>query len=94
LDHSNYTYFGLNTKLKVIHLCKGSGSSKIGTGRQYGQISPLFTNPETKDKISSVTQYVGKLLQKQMSNTENGNLETMCFEWFHKERPHATTNAQ
>jgi hypothetical protein len=57
-------YLGLNTKLKVIHLCKGSGSSKTGTGRQYGWTSPLFTNPETKDKISSVIPYDGKLLTK------------------------------
>jgi hypothetical protein len=27
-----------------------------------------------------------------MSNTVNGNLETMHFERFHKERPHATLN--
>jgi hypothetical protein len=27
-----------------------------------------------------------------MSNTENGNLEIMQFEWFHKERPNATLN--
>jgi hypothetical protein len=53
---------GLNTMLEVISLCKMSSSSKIGTGRPYRWTSPLFTNPETKDEISSVIQYDGRLL--------------------------------
>jgi hypothetical protein len=51
---------GPNTKLEVISLCKTSGSSKIGTGRQYGWTSPLFIIPETKDEISSVIHYDGR----------------------------------
>jgi hypothetical protein len=55
---------GLNTKPEVICLCKASDSVKTVTGREYGWTSPLFTNPETKDEISSVIQYDGILLRE------------------------------
>jgi hypothetical protein len=53
---------GLNTTLEIISLCKTSGSSKIWTGRQYRWTLLLFTNLETKDEISSVIHYDGRLM--------------------------------
>jgi hypothetical protein len=40
---------GLTTKLEVISLCKDWNR----------KTSPLLTNPETENEISSVTQYDG-----------------------------------
>jgi hypothetical protein len=49
------TSLGLNTKLELICLCKASGSSNRGTGREYGQTPPLFINPKTKDSSNRGT---------------------------------------
>jgi hypothetical protein len=71
-----------NTKLDGTSLCKTSGSSKIGTRRQYGWTSPLFTNPDTKMKYHQLLHMMDDYWQKQMSNTENGDLESVHTEWW------------